>query len=193
MYFLKGFEKIVCKDDLRPSLGIVLFEEKCAIATDGFKLVKVNLKLYGLTNKDIENLEGFTLDLEILNELKLKRNQSLLFKKGKIEVISRNRLKPLKVLELSTCRELNLKFPNYDLAMGKKEEAVSHISFSSSSLQEVEYVYDSLPSTEQNKRELLNFVFTGLNSGIRVQNFDGSFEALVKPRKSAGYKDLSKQ
>lgn len=192
MSFLKGFDKIVSKDDLRPSLKNVLFKDGFAIATDANKLVKVDLKLYGLSEVDIKNIEGCLLDIEILNEIKLKKGQSLSFSKNKIEVNSQGRNKPLKTIELSTESELGFSFPKYEVVMGQKEKEISSISLDPKFLFEVENVYNNLPSTKINKRELLTMVFCGVNQAVRVQNFNGSFESIVSPRKVSGYKNLSK-
>lgn len=191
MSFLKGFEKIVSKDDLRPSLQNVLFKDGFAIATDAHKLVKVDLKLYGLDKEDISNLEGCVLDLEVLNELKLKKGQTLSFSKKKIEVNSKGRKKPLKVIELMDEKELGIVFPKFGKVLGSKEKEVSAISVNTQFILDVENVYNNLPSTEINKRELLTLVFCE-GSKIRIQNFDGSFEGLVMMRKLGEYKDLSK-
>lgn len=192
MSFLKGFDKIVSKDDLRPILQNVLFKNGFAVATDGHKLVKVDLKLYGLSEDDINNIEGCLLDLEVLNEIKLKKGQTIAFSKNKIEVNSQGRVKPLKTIELIKEQEFGANFVNYEPLLGKKEEKIFSISINAKFLLEIENVYNNLPSTEINKRELLAMVFCGDNQAVRLQNCNGSFEALLMPRKMYGYKYLSK-
>ena len=192
MNFLKGFDKIVSRDDLRPSLGVVKIKDGKAVATDSHKLVVVDLKLYGITKEDIDNLEGFCIDLDTLNEIKLKKGQVIEFGKGKINVIKGGRQKPLKIIELSTEEELGIVFPRYEAILGQPEKSITSISIAPQLLVDVENVYNSLPELEENKRELLTMVFCGEGQGFRVQNFNGSFHALVMPRKVTGYKDLSK-
>lgn len=182
MNFLKGFDKIVGNDDLRQIIQNVFFKDGCAVATDGHKLVKVDLKLYDLNDDDINSLEGYLLDREVLNEIKLKRNQSLSFSKGVISVFSKGRIKPIKTIELITEEELGSKFVRFEAILGKKELPITAFRLDPKLLLDVENVYNNLPTTEINKREFLSIVSVECN-GLRVQNINGSFEALVMQRK----------
>jgi hypothetical protein len=62
--FKSDLSKVVSKDELRPALTVVKFQNGFAYATDSHCLVKQSLKWMDFTDEDIALLEGKALDIK---------------------------------------------------------------------------------------------------------------------------------
>ena len=65
----KGLDKVVCKDDLRPVMGVAYIDKGNIVATDAHHLVKIDLSFFGIAQEDAELLEQKCIDIDTIKKL----------------------------------------------------------------------------------------------------------------------------
>lgn len=192
--FLKGIEKIISKDQLRPILNGVYFHKGCAVATDSYQLVEIDLRMYHSEfcasaegesahkkNRDIEKIEfldGYFLDQESLKEIKVAKGQFIEIETGSINIHKSNG-KILKKIPLQPIDEVGV-YPKYEQVIPTKTCEVEQINFNASYLLNVQTMYKNatfFPGLGIG----LKMVFNGPKNGIRVTDNKGYFTGLVMP------------
>lgn len=173
--FLKGFEKIISKDKLKPVMNGVYFDNGKAIATDSHKLVKVDLELYGL--KYVGILDGYYMDSEVLSECKAKSDQRVFLEKGKVLFVSNDSFKIIKTLELQLMEEVG-KYPNYEAVIPVGSNPVEKIGINGKFLVEVQNLYTLSGAGDGSK---LRITFSGENRAIKITDEQGLFTAIIMP------------
>lgn len=135
--FLKGFDKLTSKDDLRPVMCGVYFDKGYAIATDAHKLVKVSLELYGLENCDL--LDGCFMPNEVLSELKVKKDQMIFIEKGSVIFVGASG-RIIKTLPLVLMEEVG-KYPNYEAVIPKERKPLERFRIDGKFLTDIQNIY----------------------------------------------------
>lgn len=188
--FLKGFDKIVSKDQLRPAMGVVYFHNGNAVATDAHKLVIVDLKMFGISEEDKQLLEGFMADADVLAELKtLKTANYITLERGLVNIYKTGRAKKLKSLELLTPAEVG-NYPNYEAVLPRPELSgpINNFSIDGQFLLDIQNCYKCClddKQKEKNKDYLTDLrleTYSESNRPIMVTSSTGLFKALLMPR-----------
>jgi hypothetical protein len=179
--FLKGFDKIAGKDYLRPTTAGVYFTNGKAVATDGHKLLELDLLKYAETETEtIHLLDGFFIDQEQLKEVKAAKNQTIWIGDGKIVVMS-SKFKVLKTLELQKMDEVG-RYPNYEAVVPSSENVkdVSRIGINPTLMIEV---FNALKFANIDSIKCY-LQFNGENKAVSIKHKDLSdddFRAIVMP------------
>lgn len=170
--FLKGFDKIVNKDDLRPVMQGVYFDKGCAVATDAHKLVKASLKLYCVDGTNI--LDGYFLNGAILKEIKPKKGESIVITKGKITIHKNDMI--VKELTLQLMDEVGT-YPNYEAVIPTEIQEVASIGINGNFLADVQNVYKKAGDNIEH----LTVNMHGETRAVTLGDGKGLFLGLVMP------------
>ena len=172
--FLKVFDKITGKDDLRPILSGVFFDKGYAVATDSHKLVKVSLELYGL--EDCNLLDGYFMPNEVLSELKVKKNQMIFIEKGSVVFIGTSG-RIIKTLPLVLMEEVG-KYPNYEAVIPKERMPVDRFGINGKFLTDIQNIYTMSGYGDGNT---LSINTHGENKAMTLTDKEGLFTGLLMP------------
>lgn len=139
--FLKGFDKIVGKDDLRAAMKCVRFKDGTAAATDANMMAKVDMELYGLDEEAKGWLNGYFADPAILAELKIGKDDFFTISPGAINVYKKGRANKLKTLQLLNADQIDGKYPNLEAVIPSESGPVEVLNFNAKLMVEIQDLY----------------------------------------------------
>jgi len=182
--FLKGFDKIISKDQLRLVMCGVYFEAGKAIATDAHKVIKCDVNIYSFVHPDsvapetkepINVLDGFFMDIEILKELKITKDKFITLSEGAIN-IHRSNGATLKTLKLQKMSEIG----NYPKTSSFFDDTISekpYFNFNGQYLLDIQNVFLNTGFSSAIGQGLK--MSYGQHNRISIKNHDKTFEAVL--------------
>lgn len=179
--FLKGMINVTSKDDLRPIMCGVYFDNGHAVATDANALVKVSLAMWGVIGDSAHLLDGYFASNDLLKEIKtLSKSQYLTIGEGCIKVWS-GRPKPLKTLELEHVVNDNVgKYPDYEAVFPTTFGPVEQFQINGKLLNNVQDVY--IQAVERSTGiDRLRIRTTAHARALTIDSTCGNFKGLLMP------------
>lgn len=169
-YFLKGIDKVVSPDEMRPALGHAWFKNGFLYATNSHIAVKINLDFLSIEEDDQHLFEGKSFNREALKELS-KITKDTMWYISDFGITIHN----TKVILFSN-EEHN--FPDIDAVIPKEQTPIDSISVKSEYVKVVEAIYKNLGGEKQ----ALIMEFYGTNKAVKlIGNYSEKFEAIIMP------------
>ena len=173
----KGLDKIVCKDDLRPVMGVAYIDKGNIVATDAHHLVRIDLSFFGISQEDAELLEQKCIDIDTLKKLgALKASQRWFINEQGINVYKANGNVGL-IYPLEDMQEIG-KYPNYNAVIPESQVELSHFGVNSQLMLNVEKVYSGNGVGDPSQ---LKVMLHGTNRPITMRSGCDKFLGLVMP------------
>lgn len=177
--FLGGFDKIIANDALRPVMNGVYFNNGFAEALDEHKLVRLDLKAYGLKDGETNLLDGYFADAEVLKEIKVTKRQTLHISEGAFHV--RNGKRILKTIPLPLMESIG-RFPNLIGVIPNKVKSTEFIGFNASYVVDVQDVYRLAVEDRSVHTGIgLKISLNGPTRGFVLRDEKGLFTGMVMP------------
>ena len=176
----KGLDKVVCKDDLRPVMGVAYIDKGNIVATDAHHLVKIDLSFFGIAQEDAELLEQKCIDIDTIKKLGvLKANQKWFINEQGINVYKANSSKVGLIYPLEDMQEIG-RYPDYNAVIPSLEVEQSSFGLNPQLMLNVEKIY---AGHKEKDESALKIVLHGRGSAITMKSKCAKFLGLVMPVK----------
>ena len=173
----KGLDKILCNDDLRPTLGVAYIDKGNIVATDAHQLVKIDLSFFGIEKEDADILEQKCIDIDTIKKLgSLKANQNWFIDEQGIIVYKANSNKVGLIYPLEDMQEVG-NYPNYNAVIPESPVEQSSFGVNPNFMLNVAKVY------EAKEKDNLKVVLHGKGRAITMRSKCEKFLGLVMPVK----------
>ena len=174
----KGIDKIVSKDDLRPTMGVAYITKGNIVSTDAHVLTKINLKFFGLDEVSILKLEGKCIDGPTLQRLgSLKTAERWFVNDQGFNILKGSSGKVGLIYPLDNMEDIG-KYPNFEAVIPTDLTEQSSTSLNAQLLLNIDKVYSSNGGVGKDNLEMR---FHGRNRAITMHSSCDMFLGLIMP------------
>ena len=174
----KGIDKIVCKDDFRPTMSYAFINKNHIIATDSHCLVKIDLSFFSLDQESINYLDGKCIDKETLQKLgSMKSSQQFIINEQGFCLVNKN-FKISVIYPLGKMEEIG-KYPNYDAVIPEETKEQNYTSLNAKLFLYLDTIFNNSVNAEGD----LKMNFHGVNKAVTLKSKCGKFTGLLMPRR----------